>query len=611
MKFQSVVRLNAKKYLVFRGKALFLVIPITILVALSVMITSQSRNISQAAETSIYGTAQQQAKLIELSRSRIFGESGGANGAAFSIRQSGQDENFSQSDVETILGIEHVSAASIATEIPLGRMVAKGLFTDAAFSITQLKSLDSELASLYTEEEFDYLSGEPIPIILNSAAFVKRSEEWNGKTEISLSFGRRGQGGPGALQSDFPIKNEAIAYDADALVGTEFQIEIGGLEDLATFDSEFTSEGSVLKKLSDESIAEREAARKSAISTYWDYDTIATPLTYTFKVVGVIESEMFGPSYVPSAFGDQAMRDIIQHQLDARTGMEIPTDELNSTWLGMTYDGLELQSAGGSFGGFAMRIGGGPGEVNGGSASVSTNYSIPGLVIETERATGEVNAFLRGSSGDVKGIVTNADVFTEAAPRGDTVIIQIDDVDQRQQVVASLNEAGFTYQDIDKSKVYGEIQSAVRTVATVTLVAFIVLSIIFITLMLTKSVSESRKEIGVFRAIGARRSDIQKLFITQGLILTSVGYVVGTLAGLGLTLSIANATESWFSSFIEKTVGETFQVVQEPAAGVFRQIDWSVFLQYSIILLGVALLASIVPAMRAAKVSPIQAIRNE
>ena len=61
------------------------------------------------------------------------------------------------------------------------------------------------------------------------------------------------------------------------------------------------------------------------------------------------------------------------------------------------------------------------------------------------------------------------------------------------------------------------------------------------------SVAERRKEIGVRRALGARRRDIQNQFLTESFILSMVGGLLGILLGLGSSLAICLFTGWEFS----------------------------------------------------------------
>ena len=101
------------------------------------------------------------------------------------------------------------------------------------------------------------------------------------------------------------------------------------------------------------------------------------------------------------------------------------------------------------------------------------------------------------------------------------------------------------------------------------------------------SVAQRTHEIGIRIALGADRGDVLKLVMGQGIALASIGVVIGLLAALGMT--------RWIQSLL---------------FGV-SAVDPMTFVSIPLILVSVALLASFVPARRALKVDPIDALRHE
>jgi predicted lysophospholipase L1 biosynthesis ABC-type transport system permease subunit len=105
--------------------------------------------------------------------------------------------------------------------------------------------------------------------------------------------------------------------------------------------------------------------------------------------------------------------------------------------------------------------------------------------------------------------------------------------------------------------------------------------------ILSYSVSERRREIGIHMALGAGRGNVLSLILAQGLRLTVVGLVVGLAAAFGLTRLLR---------------GQLFNVTpSDPAtlAGVAAFIAL------------VALVACYIPASRATRVDPMVVLRDE
>ncbi len=99
------------------------------------------------------------------------------------------------------------------------------------------------------------------------------------------------------------------------------------------------------------------------------------------------------------------------------------------------------------------------------------------------------------------------------------------------------------------------------------------------------SVTERTKEIGVRKAIGARRRDIVLQFLVEAATLTGLGGLIGILLG-------------WIAAEIVKTMMPTFVPLWAPVAGFIVSVG-----------LGVGF--GLWPAWKAARLDPIEALRYE
>ena len=100
-------------------------------------------------------------------------------------------------------------------------------------------------------------------------------------------------------------------------------------------------------------------------------------------------------------------------------------------------------------------------------------------------------------------------------------------------------------------------------------------------------VTERTSEIGLRKALGARRADIMAQMLTESVVLSIFGGVIGTLLGSGIATAISSFTPI-------------------PAAVEL----WSVALGIGITAL-VGLFFGLYPASRAARLDPIEALRRE
>ena len=103
--------------------------------------------------------------------------------------------------------------------------------------------------------------------------------------------------------------------------------------------------------------------------------------------------------------------------------------------------------------------------------------------------------------------------------------------------------------------------------------------------------SRRTKEIGIRMAIGAGRSDVLRMVLRQGFVLAIAGLGAGLLASAGA----ARALGSIFPG----------------AAGGDGRTDFMPFLLVTSAVLAVTLLAAYVPARRASRVNPTDALRHE
>lgn len=105
-------------------------------------------------------------------------------------------------------------------------------------------------------------------------------------------------------------------------------------------------------------------------------------------------------------------------------------------------------------------------------------------------------------------------------------------------------------------------------------------------------VNGKTKEIGIMRAIGARRKDIMVIFLMQGILIGFIGASVGTGAGLAYTF-YAKETKLSFNNSIPLEV----------------TYDWAKIGQTALTAFGLAIAAALYPSYRATRLLPVEAMR--
>lgn len=114
------------------------------------------------------------------------------------------------------------------------------------------------------------------------------------------------------------------------------------------------------------------------------------------------------------------------------------------------------------------------------------------------------------------------------------------------------------------------------------------------------SVAERTREIGILKALGARRRHILVQILFEGLILTLAGGVLGFLLATGLIKMIGSLP--FIGEIFDDTSGR---------GDLHLALSLSAVVISCSILAFVGVIAGMIPAIRAARLNPVQAMRNE
>ncbi len=173
--------------------------------------------------------------------------------------------------------------------------------------------------------------------------------------------------------------------------------------------------------------------------------------------------------------------------------------------------------------------------------------------------------------------------------RKDTAIGQIELVMREQHNIAFDEEDDFTVLSQDELvSAFGQVTSVLTVfLGVIAGISLLVGGIGIMNIMLV-SVTERTREIGLRKAVGAKRRDILWQFLVEAMVLATLGGVIGLVIGVAGSFLIANLSDT-----LQPTV------------------DWTAVIGAISISAAVGLLFGVYPAARASQLNPIDALRYE
>ena len=154
---------------------------------------------------------------------------------------------------------------------------------------------------------------------------------------------------------------------------------------------------------------------------------------------------------------------------------------------------------------------------------------------------------------------------------------------------------------IETIKIFGGINLFVTVVGILTLIA----GIVGVSNIMLVSVKERTREIGIRKAIGAPPASILKSIILESIIITAIFGYIGMFLGIGLTEAVNFIMEQSANAAQSSDGGMQMSVFKNPTVN----IGYAVFATILLIISGV--IAGYLPARKAVKIKPIEAMRQE
>ncbi|MYS86452.1 ABC transporter permease [Embleya scabrispora] len=224
------------------------------------------------------------------------------------------------------------------------------------------------------------------------------------------------------------------------------------------------------------------------------------------------------------------------------------------------------------------------------------DVTVVGIASYRVRPTGDTLVFLDDASAAAR-LIGRPDVVTQVSVTAES---GVSDAELRARVTAALGaDPGLTVRTRAESTTAATKRTGeLLTVVEVGLLGFAGLSAVVGAFLIFNTfsmlVARRTRELGLMRAIGASRADVNRSVLTEAVLLGSAGSTLGLVAGYGLAAGLTALLSA-------------FGVATGDIALVFSPL--TAFVGY-----GVGLLATVsaawVPARRAGRVSPMAALRE-
>jgi len=184
-----------------------------------------------------------------------------------------------------------------------------------------------------------------------------------------------------------------------------------------------------------------------------------------------------------------------------------------------------------------------------------------------------------------------------------SIELQLDDIYKAPEVAAEaqkiIGPQLVAYTWMEKFKQILSALSSEKIVTAVTIGLIVLVAALNILITLVMMVMEKNRDIAVLMSMGAKRQQIRKIFVLQGMLIGVVGTVIGL--ALGYSLSILADHYHWIS--LNQEVYSFSYVPFNP--------HWQDGIWIAAVAITVSLIATLYPARSATRIAPVEALRYE
>lgn len=182
--------------------------------------------------------------------------------------------------------------------------------------------------------------------------------------------------------------------------------------------------------------------------------------------------------------------------------------------------------------------------------------------------------------------------FKQAVELSKNLSLAIENDLKQKHIVAPDDEAAIrVWNTLEEAKKIYSLIDTIKAVFWFIGIGTIIAGVVGVGNIMIIIVKERTKEIGIRKAIGARPNSIIGMILQEAIFVTMFSGLFGLIAGLGLLELIGPQVDSPFIKF--------------------PQVDFKTALTTVIVLVVAGAFAGFVPAYRAAKIKPIEALRDE
>lgn len=191
------------------------------------------------------------------------------------------------------------------------------------------------------------------------------------------------------------------------------------------------------------------------------------------------------------------------------------------------------------------------------------------------------------------------------------VRLKLTDMFRSWQVAASLAEQlPGQYSISDWTQRHSNLFRAVKMEKTV---MFVILSLIVavaafnIISTLVMMVTDKQSDIAILRTMGAKPGTVMRIFMVQGSMIGVLGTALGVAGGVALALNVETIVPALERLFdVQFLSAEVYYISELPS-----ELRWPDVTRFSLVALGLTVLATIYPAWRASRIDPAEALSYE